>query len=64
MVGYLLVLAAMVLILGTVLEQHAVKLLDVIFSSCDGFVAFENHIHCIGIARYFLFVAAGKGFGL
>jgi hypothetical protein len=63
-VGYLLVLSAMVLILGTVFEQHAVQLLDVIFSGGDDYIALENHVHCIGIACNFLLVAAGKGFGL
>ena len=60
-VGYLLILSAMVLILGTVFEQHAVQLLNVVFSGGDDFVALENHVHCIGIARNFLLVAAGKG---
>jgi hypothetical protein len=41
-----------------------VKLLDVIFSQRDSVITIEDHVHRIGITRYFLLVAAGKGFGL
>jgi hypothetical protein len=40
-----------------------VQLLDVIFGQCDSVMAIEDHVHCVGIARYFLLVATGKGLG-
>ena len=60
-VRHLFVMAAMILVLGTVLEQHTVQLLDVIFGRGDGLVTLENHVHCVGITCHFLLVAAGKG---
>src|SRR5579863_1686542 len=60
MVGHLFVLAAMVLVLGAVLKEYAVQLLDVVFRGGDGLVAVEDHVHRVGIARHFLLVAAGK----
>ena len=64
MVSHLLILATMILILGAVLEEHAVQLLDVIFDGRDSFIAIEDHIHHVGIASHFLLVAAGQRFGL
>jgi hypothetical protein len=58
MVRHRLVFAAMILVPGAVLEEHAMQLLDVIFSGSDGLVSLENHVDRVGIARHFLFVTA------
>src|SRR5882762_2673238 len=54
MVRHRLIFAAMVLILGIVLEQYAVQLLDVILGRSDGIKALENHVHRVGISCHFL----------
>jgi hypothetical protein len=53
----------MILILGAVFQEHAVQLLDVIFSQRDGVMAIEDHFHRIGIACDFLLVATGERLG-
>jgi hypothetical protein len=64
MVRYFLVVAAVLLIFGAVLEQHSVELLDVVFRGRNGREALKNHVHRIGIARHFLLVTTCKRIGL
>ena len=57
---HLLVFASMVLVLGVVLQQYAMQLLDMVLRGGDSHIAVKDHVHRIGIARHFLFVAAGE----
>src|SRR5450432_4074696 len=63
MVWHFLIVPAMLQILGAVFQEYAVQLLDVIFSQCDRVMAIEDHVHCVGIAGYFLLVPTVKGLG-
>jgi len=57
-VRYLLVVAAMILILAAVFEEDAVQLLEVVFRRRNGFEALESHFHRIGVTCHFLVIAA------
>ena len=45
------------------LRSTPCSLLEVIFSQRDSVMAIEDHVHRIGISRYFLLVATSKGLG-
>ena len=61
-VGNPLVIPAMILILCAVFQQHAMQLLDVVLGNRNGLKAAEDHVHRVGIARNFLFIAAPERF--
>src|SRR5580698_5946352 len=63
MVRHFLVVPAMLFILGAVFQEHAVQLLDVIFSQRDSVMTIEDHFHRVCVTRYFLLVATGKRLG-
>lgn len=49
-------------ILGAVFQQHATPLLDMVFGDSNGLKAVGDHVHHIGIARDFLFIATRERF--
>lgn len=60
MVRHFLVMSPMLLILAAVFEKNAVKLLDMVFSDRYGLETLEDHVHGVGVAGYFLLIAAGE----
>ena len=58
-----LVFAPMFLVLGAVLQQDPMQLLQVIFRRRDGVIPVEDHVHRVGVATDLLLVAADKRFG-